>query len=430
MRIVMLAIAMLACGNGKGSQHDAANTDATLIDGSLVDVPIVPPVDAGPIDAQGNIDAPMGPCSPLTQVGCSIGEKCTWIVDSNPPNYVGHVGCVAVGSAQVGEACMFGPAGATGYDNCAKGLVCGKYYSGATGGACKTICDPNGGSPACDDAHVCVEYAQLFYSGFGVDGLAGVCDPACDPLGDNDFDGSGALMRTTMMCGSNPAVGCYGSPSMGTPPRTGWLCMNDFNSMESQPTGLRHRVQCTTANQCADPGPTVYVNSCNQGYLPILNESTMVSTAICVAMCRPRNCYIGNCGVNDEDRLGVAPHRCNDTDRVGTFDTSANGEHCVFSWFFEVDDGGTFLRSPTSDTVGFCYDHSKYLYDSNGDNIADAPIPPCATLQDGMGSGSAVRAGDFGCVDTTHAGVMFTGKPRAPKARDGLRALYRRLLLP
>ena len=432
MRIVVLAITMLACGNGKGTQHDAASSDATLVDTSFVDVPTVPSIDAGPTDApqDAKLDAPTGPCSPLTQLGCASGEKCTWIVDAYTPQHVGHVGCAPAGSAQVGEACVFGPAGSTGYDNCAKGLVCGRYFSPSPG-VCKTICDPNGGAPACDDAHVCAEYSRLFYSSSSVDGVAGVCDPACDPLGDNDFDGSGSLARTSMTCGSISSVGCYGSPSMGTPPRTGWLCTNDVNYMESQPVGLRHRVQCTTANNCADPGPKLYVNSCNQGYLPLLNESTMVSTAICVAMCKPKNCYLGNCGLNDEDRLGVAPHRCNTTDRVGTFDTSANGEHCLFSWFFEIDDGGNFVRSPTSDTLGFCYDHSKYLYDSNGDNTPDAPIPACATLLDGTGSGgSDVRAGDFGCVDTTHAGVMFMGKPRKPRGRDGLRALYHRLFAP
>src|SRR5690606_20205018 len=142
------------------------------------------------------------------------------------------------------------------------------------------------------------------------------------------------------------------------------------------------------ANGCADPGPTIYVNSCNQGYVPLLYEATGSTQVVCVAMCKPMNCYAGNCGANNANRLGAAPHRCNAIDRVGDFDTTPGGEHCQYLWWREVDNAGNLLASPTSDEVGFCFDHSKYLYDSDADNQPDTPLPPCADLQDGIGAGT------------------------------------------
>jgi len=355
-------------------------------------------------------------CNPLTQAGCAAGEKCTWLLDALMPSYVGHVGCAPDGTANTGESCMYGAPGTTGYDNCKKGTVCGNYRGGA--GTCKTICDQQGGTPDCGTTHVCVTYSGLFSTGDTTPPAGGVCDLACDPFADNDFDGSGTVSTksgTTCAASGSNTVGCYGYPSYGTPPKTGWSCTNDINAMEAQPTGLRHRVQCVEANNCADPGPTIYVNSCNQGYLPLLIETTGVSTAICVAMCAPHNCYMGNCGTATtfDFQHGDAPHRCTATDRVGTFDQTVAGESCQYLWYREVDDQGNYLASATSNSLGFCFDHSKYLYDSDGDNTADKPLPPCSTLANGFGSGSAPSdpnywgAADLGCVDTTNAGIMM-----------------------
>src|SRR5690348_1019149 len=68
-------------------------------------------------------DGPLEPCNLLTQAGCAAGEKCTWLVDAMIPQYVGHIGCAPSGAADVGDACMFGSPGATGYDGCKMGLV-------------------------------------------------------------------------------------------------------------------------------------------------------------------------------------------------------------------------------------------------------------------------------------------------------------------
>jgi hypothetical protein len=368
------------------------------------------------------VDAPPV-CNPLTQANCAAGEKCTWLVDALMPVYVGHIGCAPAGTGKVGDACMYGFPGQTGYDNCDAGLVCSNFTSGS--GVCKQLCDPQGGMPACDAQHACVTKPHLFFTGDTTPPAAGMCGVACDPIADNDFDGSGTLTKTGTSCGS-ATVGCYGYPSLGQPPTTAWTCVEDINAMVDQPVGLRHRVECTQTNNCASVD--LRINSCNQGYLPLLAESSMVSIEICVALCVPKNCFAGNCGTNDVDRLGVMPNRCNATDRVGTFDTSADGEHCLFSWLFELDDQNNLLRSPTSDTVGFCVDHSKYLYDSNGDGSADAPVPACATLPDGFGSGGTLGAADVGCVDTTHAMLPLQGKAPARRVFDDLRPLFRREL--
>jgi hypothetical protein len=385
------------------------------------------------------IDTPMA-CNPLTQAGCATGEKCTWLLDALMPQYVGHVGCAPDGAANAGESCMYGAPGAAGFDNCKKGTVCSNYR-GTGAGVCKTICDQQGGTPACDSTHVCVTYSGLFTTGDTTPAAGGVCDLACSPLTDNDFDGSGGSAKTGTTCGSSASVGCYGYPSYGTAPATGWSCTNDINFDQSQPTGLRHRVQCTEANNCADPGPTIYVNSCNQGYLPLLRESTAVSTAICIAMCEPLPCYTGNCGgTGNPNRNGKQPNRCKIGDRVA-MEMNAT-EHCQYLWWREVDDQGNFLQSPTSDKMGFCMDFSKYQYDSNNDNTPDTNYPNCDTLGSGFGSGSDPTmpatywgAADLGCVPSSYLPAMAAGKQGVPsdamqrrqRAMDDMpRALYRR----
>ena len=198
--------------------------------------------------------------------------------------------------------------------------------------------------------------------------------------------------------------------------------------MDGEPAGADGELDDAALEDGADPGPTIYVNSCNQGYLPLLRESTTVSTAICTALCKPRNCFMGSCGGgNNPDRLGEMPHRCQTPDRVGAFDTGANGEHCRYIWSFEIDQMGNFLRSPTSDTLGFCFDHSKYLYDSDNNNMPDTPLPACATLPDGFGSGSAFGAGDIGCVDTGHV-QLVNGKAPQHRTFDDLRPLTHRYM--
>ncbi len=430
MVMVVAASVLAGCGSTDAHRDMVIQDPADAAVDVATDVAIDAVTDAPSVggDALSDSGAIGGVCNPLTQAGCSSGEKCTWVIDTLTPQYSGRVACAPSGTAQLGDACMFGAPGATGYDNCSVGLVCGNYRGDS--GTCKTICDQQGGTPLCGSGRACVTYQGLFAtSQFGPQ-AAGVCDVACDPLADNDFDGSGSMTKGSG-CGSSPTAGCYGSPSYGTPPVTAWTCTNDINYDTAQPLGLRHRVICSEANNCADPGPTRYLNSCNQGHLPILYESTGSTSIICVAMCKPLTCYAGNCGVNAANRGGAAPHRCNASDRVGSFTAT---EHCQFLWWREVDDSGNLLPSPTSDTVGFCFDMSKYRYDSNGDNKADSSdqmLPNCDLLQAGFGSGSNradpltfFGAADLGCVPSPMPAI---GKPRIPRGHLGVttRPLYR-----
>ena len=111
-------------------------------------------------------------CDLFTRAGCMIGEKCTWLVDAVAPEYVGHFGCAPNGTANVGDACMYGPAGAMGYDNCKSALVCGDFEGGP--GACKQICDSR---HPCAAQQTCMTYPRLFSTGDTTPPAAGVCEP-------------------------------------------------------------------------------------------------------------------------------------------------------------------------------------------------------------------------------------------------------------
>jgi len=381
-------------------------------------------------------------CDLLAQTGCPSGQKCTWIVDATPPQspqYVGHIGCAPAGTKGDAETCMYGMPGDTGYDDCQGGFVCSSYKPKADGtwpaGFCKQICDHQGGAPTCDADHVCVRYSGLFTTDSTKPAIAGVCDVACDVFNDNDYDGSGVdSMKGSaglpIKCPLD-TVGCYGFPSGGTVPVTGWSCTNDINYTKNQPTGFRHRFPCNASGGCADSMGNTYTNSCNQGYIPLFYESYAVQTAICTAVCKPLNCYNGMCGNQDINRPGAAGHACTDQDRMG-FAAFQPTDHCRFEWSLEVDRmTGTFLRSPTSDTVGFCFDHAAFVYDSNNDGqftVDDKPLPNCSELgltgthADGDLNTPATYWGasdvPLGCVNTATAGVTFQGKQLSEKQRE------------
>ena len=346
---------------------------------------MVHPLDAPP-DSCGYY---FGACNPLTQTGCNVGEKCTWaLVPDHPP--LGYVDCAPEGTVPIGAACSYsetmhvdecGRLVTDTADNCVKGAVCSPVAGDGTG-VCKQVCDNAGGNPMRDASHACVVQPGLFSTATSSPAAAGACDPACDPLADNDFDGSGsALSRTGSACGS-ATIGCYGIPSGGTPPRTQFWCEPELHYT----TPLHHRTECTVATGCADAtaDSSIYVNSCNQGYEPLLRESTAVSTAICVAFCAPLDCYAGNCGSNNANSAGAAPHRCANPDALGAF---GSGEECRYMWFDELDGSGNWLHSPYSDSVGICVDHDAY------------GMPRCQDLPL-AGSGSTPGAAELGCVSS------------------------------
>jgi hypothetical protein len=191
---------------------------------------------------------------------------------------------------------------------------------------------------------------------------------------------------------------------------------------------LTHRTECTAATGCADSDGTIYINSCSQGYEPLFFEQTGITTAVCVAFCKPANCYAGNCGSNDDNRHGAAPHRCMTPDAVGNFNTAPGGEECEYLWAQETDPAGNFVPSAWSNTVGVCFDHSKYKYDPTGGNNPTIPYPGCEQLQlhatgtDPNQPLTYFGADELGCVDSGTAG-LFSGKRPVMRAA-GLRAPY------
>jgi hypothetical protein len=360
----------------------------------------------------------MDTCNVLTQTGCNTGEKCTWFEDATTPTPLGHIGCSPDGTAALGAACTYGSPGPTGYDNCVKGNVC-------VSGHCAQICDQNGGTPGCGSGFACGLYSSLF----DVGGMtaAGVCDKTCDPLADNDFDGSGSDTKTGSAC--TASQGCYGFPGDIIP--THATCTGEFNKT------LGHRSACTVMAGCAHDSMSPYLNGCAQGYIPLLKDGTGSTQIDCISFCKPVDCTMGTGKCNrtgtvaDGNALrGEAPYDCENAHHQGTFNTSVaggnNGDQCFYSWAFEYDSQGNFHMSPTSDTLGYCIDHSKYQYDSNMDNMlggSDAFWPRCDTLNV-ISGGSAFDSAFFGCVSTTTATAggnppllrkkMLADFPRAP----------------
>jgi hypothetical protein len=163
-------------------------------------------------------------------------------------------------------------------------------------------------------------------------------------------------------------------------------------------------------------------------------------------MCAPLDCYAGNCGgATNVNRLGATPHLCKQgpgSYAIGSFNTNANREECEYLWDEEVDGSGNILVSPTSNTVGFCFDHGMYKYDPTGGSNPTIPIPGCEQLQlHGTDEGSQgdpndpttyFGAVDWGCVSTTTGFGSATGKIKVHRPTgvtiDKPRFLYHRVM--
>ena len=350
------------------------------------------------VDANNGSGGPI--CDPIHQTGCPASSpRCTWVQDTSS---IGHVDCEAQGTVAIGGDCMAGSALPT-FDDCDAGGIC-------INGKCETICDNNAGGSACGSGFACGIYSGLFEVNGNFE--AGACDKTCDPLADNRF-GTGSAgdplpPKTGTTCGSDQ--GCYGFPSSDPTDPTHFTCSEEIN------TNLVHRSACLTSTNPATPGCAadsthVFLNGCAQGYIPLLNDKSLGSTnAVCIAYCIPQDCYAGsgNCGSDGLLAQGKEPHSCTQADiRVDTeglpMGSAASNNSCIYSWVFEEDNNGNVADSSFDNTLGFCYDHSKYQYDSNGNKMidsGDAFDPPCNMLP---GSGSDVNAVGFGCVSTTTA---------------------------
>ena len=359
----------------------------------------------------GSADAPPAGCSVLTQAGCDTGQKCTWVLSTDPDATTGAPGlganaCAPDGAKAAGAACTIQKAAMGGADDCIHGTVC-------VSGTCKSICDNNGGAPACGTNQACVIYDGLFANSGATTIPAGVCDPSCNPLDDNDFDGSGTVHTKTGTACPGATVGCYGFAS--TTHTTYFTCAPPASGTGA----LVHRSPV--------PATSLYLNSCMSGYHlgEFYADDSGAKVIDCFAYCKPGESSTVATGGGTPN--GVAPHRCNNNDALGSFaggtptgaNPASNGEHCWFSWYFEIDSANAWHKSPTSDTLGFCIDHTKYHWDSNNSGAidpADMTYPNCASLPV-MGTATTLGAVDIGCVTSTTAGLTpaFDGKSDAAK---------------
>ncbi|MBA3801057.1 MAG: hypothetical protein H0X18_18575 [Geodermatophilaceae bacterium] len=340
-----------------------------------------------------------------------------------PP--IGHIGCAPEGTVAAGGACTVGAAGPAGYSNCAKGSEC-------VAGTCKTICDHQGGAPACDANHACGQYEGLFESGDMT--VAGVCDPKCDPLTQALLAGT-----TTAACGSpDPAA-----PNAGCFTFTGI----DFTCAPVGPTTL------ALTDRMPARGPTsggAYVNGCAPGFLPFFREMTGSNVIVCAGMCAPlktdmtpalRANVVGSKTVPAKLPTKAAPEAGDAicvTNKKGS-SLEAIGQNCLFMWPFNVENN-MLPESPYNDGLGICFDFRKYTYDR--DNNAGTPpeqVPSCAALPpkgtvpactcDAMGSNCTGtgcpdgQAHEWGCYNTTDTGITaFTNdKAQVPAIKPVMR---------
>lgn len=334
---------LLACGD---DDDDVTNPDAA----AAADGPVTTPDGAsaadGALAADGApVDAPAGPCDPLAQTGCPVGEKCTWITLESG----GEVGCVPEGAGATGAVCtaIDAPAGGT-TDDCASGHVC-------LNGVCERICATET-SEGCDATSHCRAYAGLFD---GSTPALGACDFLCDPVSQRRaFDDAEA-------CGSaNPAMprlGCYGTPD------------GPFGcaAVPAEAASRTHEMEAFGPM----PG-SAFLNGCAPGYAPFVRSSfDSSSPIICVALCRPDE----TSAADPAGAGGVVGSGFTCGDR------GAAGAECRFVWFLQ--------SAPTAATndIGFCWTPANYVTDWDMDpGTPDTGAPECASLPDTDTDGSGV----------------------------------------
>lgn len=326
---------------------------------------------------------PAGACNPLTQTGCAAGKKCTWIQVSDTPDPVGTVGCTANGTVAAGAACTQGPVGAdTGFDACQAGLVC-------IAGLCQDICGFDGSpAAACASGYNCIRYSNLFANGTDSP-IAGACSLGCDPVTQVRGDG--------MPCPGGQ--GCYLLTSS-----------TDTIGVCAGAGSLTHGQTITG---------TAYANSCLPGHMPRRRDQATQTTE-CGALCKPADVFQGN---NVASEGGVSPYTCVSKGAAAPSDPTS-GESCRYYWSREP----FATLSPYSNTVGWCFKHAAFQYDSNNDMIPDAAFPRCVDLTTGdivppIGEGN--DALQFWCVQRP-AMVMTplrssrTGAPRPQPNAGGI----------
>ena len=400
LALAALFAGLTACGGG-------SNNSVTLVDAPMVDA--------------------MTTCNPLTQGGCNPGEKCTWINDQdNPP--IGHVGCApdpgAAGIA-IGSACTDPVAGPMGYDNCVKGAVC-------LSGECKQVCDQAGGAPTCDANHSCTRYADFFE--VGGTAVAGVCDPACDPLTQDIKVGT-----VTQACGSvsatMPTKGCYG-----------------YDDYSCAPAGMSVYALTDRMAPRTNASGNPYLNGCAPGFIPFFYEMTGSTVTKCTGLCAALE--VDNTaqpppaaglfpGQATETRTTLTPAQRDDgyDMAVGKMPTLAKAagdavcsstkkgsrpsSMCKYIWPYVADRTTgelppIFAAGPLLDTLGVCQAIEFFKYDADGDMTPETLFPDCKVLPRLTADTMDQDAADWGCQKFSNS-QFIGGKAKLNPALSDMR---------
>jgi hypothetical protein len=371
-------------------------------------------------------------CDPVAQTGCAATEKCTWFHDdtgdatTDPRKPAdGHIGCAPIDGATVDlkGACTYGTPGVTGFDNCKPGLLCDTTKDAEPQGRCEQICDPTLGTN-CENNVGCVRKHGVFAAvGAGDATTPGTCQILCDPLLDNDYDGAGTMsaQRAGSPCETDANAGCWGRIS-STDARTFFFCSHSVPGTET----LVHRDEVVIMEK-------QLLVACHPGYaLGFAGDATGSMKTDCYSYCKPADA-IGSSGSgtigttnpgtpialpnpqrpngDPSDPCSVAKGRTGNFGAVPSATVNGtNGEHCMYTWRFEVDMAGTLFPSPTSNTVGICYDHSKY------NDGATPPVeePACTAVpaSDATPMNMTTTGVSLGCLSLTTLGLptSLTGK--------------------
>lgn len=392
-------LAIVACGGGSGDNID------TMI-----------------VHADANGDGAGLACNVVTNMGCPVGEKCTWIrvsVGDQPEQQLGTVGCAPEGNIPTDGACSYGMSGLnTGYDNCVGGDIClAPRTAEEAQGTCREICSIDDDSNNCEPNFACGRYQKYFTNGgMNEPTLAGVCQATCNPLTQTrDSDSAPACGSTTPDDATDTgSEACYGLPSGNTKPTT-FRCAAIVDMDPNMP-GIQnqntHRVQ--PASLC--------LNCCAPGYVPLYNESDTNQIVVCFAVCKPadtNNTMPLNAG--GDLTAGVDPDGNPDPGRwtCPRLGATNAGEECKYLWFFEKwfhsNDGIVVPLSANSDAYGFCWDYTQYMTTSG------APWTSCADTQ--RLDDPNDPAGDlyWGCVNSS---FLPQAKANSPHQAPILRPYY------
>jgi hypothetical protein len=264
-------------------------------------------------DSGPGIDAAPATCNPVTQRGCAEGDKCSWLVVQEDPNFLGRTACVPDGTVELGGACTEGAPGEdSGYDDCVAGTLC-------LNAICRDICSIEPDS--CETGFACSSYTNTFSDDAAEN--TGVCDPTCDPVAQDCED---------------ETQGCY---------------LQLFNGKATCARVAPGAEEFTQGVQCSNNGMQCYLNGCAIGYGGFLYAGMGVPRD-CTKFCAPEEVYlIDPDGDGEGEVSGGDPQGTPDISDCTPAQGGALQHQCRFFQSYFVDQNSMYLEY-ISDTYGFC----------------------------------------------------------------------------